>query len=228
MPKIKSVLNSSLAVAIVAPAVLGIATYVIEKDIDLRDQNRQLEKQLEALQLEYEGRLSQYSEWLIYTLKDLNDLVNPEFADCVTNKYLKKSIKEYSGKPSNTSNAKYLFNPECKVGFVFSSVFDEFDNTSTLNLLSEMKIVHTTLERNGKGRLSEVEVVGCEEGIVSLTTRLNLPINALLHPDAVVPDELEHNSDTALRYTEKYRGTFMCNFYGIGPEELWYTDIPWG
>lgn len=230
MPRLFDYLNSSIAVAILGPAVLGIAATAFKLVVDHTTRIQDLDERLARLSTEYEGRLSQYSEWLIY-LTEKPGQARPIFRKCVDADLLRRSIKEFAAKPTQEPVKQYLSNVACKEPFKFNAMFTDLSNESTLGLVSEMRVIQQELERRGKGRRSVTKVVGCEAHDLSLTERLTKAANALLHPDAVVPFALQDSADSKvgkLTAVEALRGPFMCSFYGIGPERLWYTDIPWG
>lgn len=230
MLKLFEYANSNIVVAIVGPAILGIAATGFKLFIDFTNRIQELDNRLTHLSVEYEGRLSQYSEWLIYLTED-KEAIKPSFLECVDASLLRRSIKEFAAKPTLAAVTQYQSNYKCEEGFKFNPVFADLSEHSTLSIVSEMRVISQELEQHNKDHKSVVKVVGCEHMYISLTERLTLATNALLHPDAVIPFTFTTHiidSQDGLTDVEKLRSPFMCNFYGIGPESLWYTDIPWG
>jgi hypothetical protein len=144
------VLNSPLAVSLVGATLLGAGAFFFEAYIDDRNHSQELNDQLDRRRFEYAGRLSQYSEWLIYLLDEPSNLVTPEFKQCVAPIILRRSIAAFASVPSAQEKVEYFTNPDCQVDFKYSAMFSDFQTISTISLLSEMYVVHEELVKRGR------------------------------------------------------------------------------
>lgn len=222
-------LNTGIAVAVIGPAVLGVAATAFKLVTDERARIDQLDQRFALLATEYEGRLSQYSEWLVY-LTQTPDGGKPAFRACVDADLLRRSIREFAAVPTIEPVTRYLSNKDCREGFRFNSVFTALSKDSTLSVLSEMRVIQDELDAVRTPARSVLHVMGCQDVDTTRSERLIKAVNAMLHPDAFVAHgvSLASGRDGALSGVEALRAPFMCSFYGISPQRLWYTDIPWG
>ncbi len=217
-------LNSPIVVWLIGTVVVGLVVWLFEGYTDSRDRSRLLREKFDRLGFEYAGRLSQYSEWFIYMLEDPDNLVTPKFRQCANPAILKASFKALAGSPSSGSTGQYSSLEPCTVGFAYAAIFPEFNEYSTVSLLAEMRLIHDEMERDGDGALIKIPVYNCkyDAHVKTFSDRLVVAINAFLNPDAVVPLSTKSMDELSV---EEFRGKVMCSFYGIGPEDLWYTDV---
>lgn len=215
-------LNSPIDVWFFGTVVVGLAAFIFDRYTDDRDRSRALQDRFDRLGFEYAGRLSQYSEWFIYLLEDSDDLTSPKLRACVTPSMLKTSIRGFAGSPSHQGKYEYSVNSFCDSKFSYAPIFNEFRDQSTVSILAEIRLVHDEMEPRGKGRMTKPLNTGCDYGLISFSEWLTIAINGFLNPDAVIPLSAK---DFSTYSVENLRGRYMCRFYGIGPQDLWYTDV---
>jgi hypothetical protein len=217
-----SQVNSPIVVWFFGTVVVGLAALVFDYHTDNRDRSRALQDRLDRLGFEYAGRLSQYSEWFIYLMENPDDLTKPRLRACVTPSTLKTSIRIFAGPPRQQDRYEYSTNIACKSKFSYAPIFNEFREQSTVSILAEMRLIHDEMKARGDGRMSKPLVAGCKFELIPTSERLTIAMNGLINPDAVIPLGLK---DLRKSSVEDLRRQYMCAFYGIGPQDLWYTDV---
>lgn len=215
-------LNSPIVVWFLSTVVIGSIAFLFESYTHNRDRSNQLRSRLEQLGFEYAGRLSQYSEWFIYLFENPDNLRDPKMQQCVSPAIIKASIRDFASIPGSGTALHYSSRSSCEVPFSYGAIFAEFSSRSTLSLLAEMRLLHDEMQTRGEGRIAKPVVTECTYGPTDLSQRLTIAINSFLNPDTIIPIEV---MDMATMPIEKLRKNFMCSFYGIGPDDLWYTDV---
>jgi hypothetical protein len=223
--KIWEKLNSPLVVWFVGTVVFGITASLVEGRIASRSRSIELRNRFDRMSFEYASRLSQYSSWFVQLLEKPDDLVTPKLLPCVTPTLLRESIAILAQRPSADQvqvNVKGAVG--CEKRFKYGSVFDEFSQYSTLALLAQMRIVHNEMLEKGEGRKLTHARGACKKsrGEKNVSDRITNAINALLNTDAVIPLSWSTMDGQTV---EDLRGAYMCSFYGIGAEDLWFSDV---
>lgn len=218
-------LNSPIVMWLVGTALVGTVTFFVEGQIASRKRSIELNERFDRLGFEYAGRLSQYSGWFVHLLESPTDLVHPKMLTCAAPELLRQSITTLAQKPDAEQVQIQRDSVEnCGRPLHFGPVFSEFSKYSTIELLAEMRLAHDELLSRGEGRPLSITRGECK-GIASektLSDRITNAINAFLNPDAVIP--LSWPSFDG-KTVEDLRGAYMCSFYGIGAENLWYSDV---
>lgn len=202
----------------------GVGVWQFERYLDERERQRQWREADERLRLEYEGRLSQYSEWFLMQLTSPDRPMEYTFKPCVTPGYLRWTIKVLSGKP-NYKNVNLRQEADNCTGYPsFQAIFDEYSEKSTLGVFMELRLTSEKLfSESWEIDLEDRSIVPDKNADAHrFRTRLLEAVNDFLNPDAVVP--LRVNSMKNFSVND-YRKAFMHLFYGIGPGELWYGDV---
>ena len=218
--------NTALGIWFLTSVIGGVFIWSFEKYIDDREHDRTLEEEYQLISLEYEGRLSQYSEWFMSQVSNGNARPDKyEFADCVTIEILRKSIKVLSGKPNFENSNKLIYKDgACEELPKFQSIFPQYSNTSTIGLLARFRVVseklHPTEWKIDKDDGALIPTTNIDEN--NLRDVVLEAINNFLNPDAVIPFKVK---DINVYSVNEFRESVMKSFYHIGPAEFWYGDI---
>lgn len=189
--------NSPLMVSITSFFLGTVALFWIQGEWESTKLAIVERERIPRLELEYEGRISQYNAWFFELIKD------GEFKECVSPDQLRQSIRVLSSKPQNTSPFYDENFEKCGGLPTIVSLYSENDGFSTLGVLLELRLL------NMKHRKNE-----------NINQKLVSTVNSFLNPDAVVPLRVKKDS----LQLKQFRESFMEEFYGIGPEWLWYSD----
>jgi len=214
-------LNSPIVISFVGTVVIGVSVFFFESYTENRDRSLELIDRLDRLGFEYAGRLSQYSEWFMYLLEDSDGPITPKLKSCVNPDLIKASIRTFANSPTPEASWEYNSSP-CNVDFSYGAIFPEYANHSTVGVLAEMLLIAKEMRQRGEGRTARPEASGCDYDVIPLSERLTSAINDFLNPDAVIPLHMDNMDDVTV---PELRGRFMCSFYGIGPNDLWYSDV---
>jgi hypothetical protein len=218
-------LNSPIVLWLIGTALVGVVTFFVERHIASRNRIQDLNERFDRLGFELSGRLSQYSGWFVHLLEDPTDLVRPKLLPCVTPGLLRQSVSVLAQRP-NVVQVQLQGGPskDCERPLRFGPVFHEFSKHSTIEILAEMRLVHDELLARGTGRPLSYARGQCkaDKSEKTLSDRITNGINAFLNTDAVIPLEWAVLKGVTV---EELRGRYMCSFYGIGAEDLWFSDV---
>ena len=78
------------------------------------------------------------------------------------------------------------------------------------------------LHSDKEGKTAKSPAIICDYNEIPLSEKPTAAINNLLNPDSVIPLKMKNQDEITVEFL---RTRFMCSFYGIGPDDLWYTDV---
>lgn len=148
------VVNSGIFIWLLSTAVGVFGIFALKQAIEVDNRIEQLQNTASKIDLEIEGRLSQFSSWMVGVVERV-DLENGawthKFRECVTTPYLAVAIRTL-GDPPNVFPAdarraeEYgFFDSECKTLPIIRSVFDDYSSSFLSGLFARRIITERDL-----------------------------------------------------------------------------------
>ena len=148
------VLNSGIFIWLLSTAVGVFGAFALKHAIEVDIRVAQLQNEAAQIDLEIEGRLAQFSSWMVGVV--VRDDLDGEswtyrFRDCVTPFYLSRSVRSFGdppntfGKSENRAESYGFADTDCSTLPIIRSIFKDYAATALSGLFAQRVIIEQDL-----------------------------------------------------------------------------------